>query len=76
MTEQQTTAIEALVRRFNSDMASTDLVLPVPGYPSVFGLPDGWVSVVVLRKGDRVAEATRANVLVVAGVSPEGMVCT
>ena len=45
MTEQQLDAIKALAERYGSDLFSTDVV------HSPFDLPEGWVSVVVHRKG-------------------------
>jgi hypothetical protein len=76
MTERQEEAIESLVGRYGSDMASTNVFSPEEAGGSVLGLPADWVSVVVLKKGCRIATAVLDDVRLSAGVSPEGRVCT
>ena len=68
MTEQQLTAIKSLAERFNSDLDHTD-VMHRP-----FGLPSGWVSVVVFRPEQGKAPHLCQTPAIVAGVAPNGSI--
>ena len=64
MTAQQLDAVKRLAERFGSNLSSTD-VLHDP-----FGLPEGWISVVVHRKGTEPGgddPLNNANILLCAG---------
>ena len=68
MTEQQLDATKRLAERFGSDLSNTT-VLHDP-----HGLPDGWISTVVYKKGTPPADTSSEHVLIVAGISPAGEV--
>jgi hypothetical protein len=68
MTEQQLDALVSLAKRYNSGPEWCD-VLHDP-----FGLPDGWISVVVFERGTPPGKGTQATVKIVAGIDPSGRV--
>jgi hypothetical protein len=64
LTPRQHEACKQLAERFGSNLEHADIMV------APFGLPDGWVSIVVYRAG------SYSQVAIVGGVSPEGHVHT
>ena len=66
MTRQQLDAAKRLAERFGSDLSHAT-VLHDP-----HGLPAGWVSTVIYKKGTPPADTSNENILITAGISPAG----
>jgi len=70
MTAQQLDSVKSLAERFGSSLKNTSVT------HNAFGLPDAWVQVVVFKVGTKPGCETSEDVIIVAGVSPEGNVHT
>jgi hypothetical protein len=73
MNEQQLDAIKDLAERFGSSLKHTDVI------HEPFDLPAGWVTVLVCRPDPPPGEpgwVPSKEVIITAGVSPEGKVHT
>ena len=75
MTEVQFDAIKRLVLRYKSDMEYSDVVYDHDG-TGIAGLPPGWVLVNLCRPEEGKAPHLCNDIIVQAGVSPEGSVHT
>lgn len=75
MTEIQFDAMRRLVGRYNTTMGHVDVVHGTDEC-GPYGLPVGWLSIVLFRPEDGVSPHLCKQVIIAGGISPEGNVST